>query len=88
MLVGAIVLLAVGYTVAVALLARLRPVLAERRVWAFVALEAAMAGIVVGWMLRGRPAAAGFNAAALAGLFAAWVVSGRRGRSRLGSPST
>ena len=75
-----VVLLVIGYIVAMAVLARLRPVLAERRLWWFVALEAAMATIVVGWVLHGRPPAALFNGAALAGLAAAWLITGRRSR--------
>lgn len=76
----AIVLLVIGYPLALAVLARLRPVLAERRVWRFAALEAAMASIVVGWLLHGRPLAALFNGAAFAGLAAAWLITGRRVR--------
>ena len=75
----AIGLLVVGYLVALAVLARLRPVLVERRVWWFAALEAAMASIVVGWLLHGRPLPALFNGAALVALAAAWLVVGRRG---------
>ena len=76
----AVALLVIGYAVALAVLARLRSVLAERRVWWFVALEAAMAIIVVGWVLHGRPPAALFNGAGLAGLGAAWLITGRRAR--------
>lgn len=76
----AIVLLVAGYAVALAMLARLRPVLAERRVWWFVALEAATTSIVVGWFLHGRPLAALANGAALAGFAAAWLIAGRRAR--------
>lgn len=74
----AIVVLVAGYAVALAMLARLRPVLAERRVWWFVALEAATTSIVVGWLLHGRPLAALANGAALAGFAAAWLIAGRR----------
>jgi len=77
--VTAIVLLIVGYLVALAVLARLRPVLAERRVWWFAALETAMTSIVVGWLLHGRPLAALFNGAALVAIAAAWLITGRRG---------
>lgn len=76
----ATLLLVIGYLLALAVLARLRPVLAERRLWWFVALEAAMTSIVAGWLLHGRPPAALFNGAALAGLAGAWVISGRRAR--------
>ena len=80
--VTAFVLLVIGYPMALAMLARLRPVLAERRVSWFAALEAAMASIAVGWFLHGRPLAALFNGAALAGLAIAWLITGRRGRSK------
>lgn len=76
----AILLLVIGYAVALAVLLRLRHVLAERRLSWFLALEAAMAIIVVGWVLHGRPPAALFNGAALAGLAAAWLITGRRSR--------
>jgi len=76
----AVVLLLIGYPVALATLARLRLVLAERRVWWFAALEAATAGIVAGWSLKGRLLAALLNGAALAGFAIAWFVTGRRPR--------
>lgn len=78
--VTAVVLLVIGYPVALAMLVRLKPVLAERRVWWFVALEAAMASIVVGWVLHGRPPAALLNGTALAGFAIAWLITGRRAR--------
>ena len=77
----AILLLVIGYPLALAVLTRLRPVLAERRVWWFAALEAATTSIVVGWLLHGRPLAALFNGAAFAGFAAAWFITGRRVRS-------
>ena len=76
----AFVLLVIGYPMALAVLARLRPVLAERRVWWFAALEAATASITVGWLLYGRPFAALVNGAALAGFAIAWLITGRRAR--------
>ena len=76
----AFVLLVIGYPVALAMLARLRPVLAERRVWWFAALEAAMASIVAGWSLRGQSLAALINGAALVGFAIAWLITGRRTR--------
>ena len=72
-----VVLLVVGYPVALGVLARLRPTLRERRVRWLVALELAMASIVVGWLLYGRPLAALPNAAALVGFALAWLVTGR-----------
>ena len=74
----AVVLLVVGYPVALAVLARLRFVLTERRVWWFAVLEAAMTSIVVGWLLHGRLLAALFNGAALVALAVAWLIVGRR----------
>lgn len=76
----AVVLLVIGYPVALAVLSRLRPVLAERRVWWFAALESAMGCIVVGWLVHGRPLAALFNGAAFAALAIAWLITGRRHR--------
>lgn len=78
--VTAVALLVVGYPVALGMLARLRSTLQERRVWSFTALEAAMASIVAGWSLYGRPLAALVNGAALAGFAIAWSISGRRAR--------
>ncbi len=71
-------LLVIGYPLALGVLTRLRPVLAERRVWWFVALEAATASITAGWLLHGRPLPAVINGVALAGFAIAWVVTGRR----------
>ena len=76
--VTASVLLVIGYPVALGVLTRLRPVLAERRVWWFVALEAATASITAGWLLHGRLIPAALNGAALAGFAIAWLVSGQR----------
>jgi hypothetical protein len=71
------VLLVIGYPLALCVLLRLRAVLGERRVWWFVALEAATASITAGWLLRGRHLPAAINLAALAGFAVAWVVTGR-----------
>lgn len=75
------VLLVIGYSMALGVLARLRPVLAERRVRWFLALEAATASIIAGWLLRGRPLPAVLNGAALVGFAIAWFVTGQRQRS-------
>lgn len=81
--VTASVLLVIGYSVALAVLTRLRPVLTERRVWWFLALEAATVSITAGWLLRGRPLAAALNGAALVGFAIGWWITGRRaGRPR------
>jgi hypothetical protein len=71
------VLLMVGYPLALGVLGRLRPVLAERRVWWFVVLEAATAGITAGWLLRRRPLPAVVNGAAVVGFAIAWWITGR-----------
>ena len=76
------VLLVIGYPVALCVLARLRPVLAERRVWWFLALEAATASITAGWLLHGRPPAAAVNGAALVGFAIAWFITGQRAAAR------
>jgi hypothetical protein len=76
--VTASVLLVIGYPVALGVLARLRSVLAERRVWWFVALEAATVTITAGWLLRGRHVPAVVNGAALVGFAIAWLITGQR----------
>lgn len=76
--VTASVLLMIGYPLALGVLARLRPVLAERRVWWFLALEAATASVTVGWLLHGRPIPAALNGAALLGFAIAWLITGQR----------
>jgi len=76
--VTANVLLALGYPMALGVLARLKPVLAERRVRWFVALEAATASITAGWLLHGRPLPAVLNGAALVGFAVTWFVTGQR----------
>ena len=75
--VTASVLLVIGYPLALGVLARLRPVLAERRVWWFAALEAATASITAGWFLHGRPLPAVLNGAALVGFAIAWLITGQ-----------
>lgn len=78
--VMASLLLVVGYPLALGVLARLRPVFAERRVWWFTALQAATASITAGWLLLGRPVPAALNGAALAGFAIAWLITGQRAR--------
>ena len=78
----AYVLLAIGYPLAVGVLARLRYVLVERRVWWFATLEAATASITAGWLLHRRPLPAVLNGAALAGFAIAWLITGQRAGQR------
>ena len=75
-------LLVIGYPVAVGVLARLGPVLAERRVWWFVALEAGTASITFGWLLHRRLLPAAVNATALVGFAVAWLIAGWRAKLR------
>ena len=72
------VLLVIGYPLALGALARLRPVLAERRVWWFATLEAATASITAGWLLHRRPVPAAVNGAAVVGFAIAWLITGQR----------
>ncbi len=76
--VTAFVLLVVGYPSALVVLARLKAVLVQRRVWWFAALEGATASIGIGWLLRGRPLPALINGIALVGFAIAWSITGRR----------
>lgn len=71
-------LLVIGNPVALAVLTRRSSVLAERRVWWFVALEAATASITAGWLLDRRPLAAAANCTALVGFALAWLFTGHR----------
>ena len=80
--VTASVLLMIGYPLALGVLARLRPVLAERRVWWFAALEAATASITAGWWLHRRPLPAAVNGTALVGFAIAWLITGHRAGPR------
>ncbi|MEA2826530.1 MAG: hypothetical protein QOG43_969 [Actinomycetota bacterium] len=74
----AVVLLVVGYPVALGVLARLRPVLRERRRAWFLVLEAATVLISVGWLLLGRAAGPIINGLALVAFAGAWWWTGRR----------
>lgn len=71
-------LLVVGYVLAVPVVVRLVPVLRQRRVPWFVALEVGTACITMGWLLRGRALPTAVNAVALVGFALAWVATGRR----------
>jgi hypothetical protein len=80
--VTALVLLVIGYPVALVGLTRLRSILAERRVWWFVILEAATASITAGWLLDRRPLPAAVNGTALIGFAFAWLITRHRARLR------
>jgi hypothetical protein len=73
-----LVLFAVGYPVAIAVIVRLVPVFRERRTTWFLAEEAGTAAIVAGWAIAGRWPAVAINAAWGVGLAIAWFVTGRR----------
>jgi hypothetical protein len=79
-----VLLLVVGYPIALAVLARLRPVLAERRMWWFFVLEAAMTSIVAGWWSMGQLVGVVVNGAAAVGLGIAWRITASRSRRRRG----
>ena len=67
----------VGYPVAIGVIARFVPVVRERRTAWFLAHEAAVAAITVGWLLEDRPSGAAINGA-WGVVAAAWYVSRRR----------
>ncbi len=75
-----VVLLAVGYAAALAVLVRLLPVLRERRRRWFAVLASGLSCLVVGWLLLGRPVPAAVNGAGLVAVTAAWLWTGRRRR--------
>ena len=79
---AASVLLLIGYPLALGVLARLRSVLAERRVWWFAALEAATVSITAGWLLHRRPIPAAVNGVAVVGFAIAWLITGQRAGPR------
>ena len=70
-------LLLVGYPVSLVAGAKLLPVIRERRVGRFVAMEAGIGCVTLGLILRRRPLAAAVNGISLVGLAAAWVTVGR-----------
>jgi hypothetical protein len=72
-----LVLFAVGYPVAIIVIARLVPVFRERRTAWFVAEEAGTAAIVAGWAIAGRAPAVAINATWGVGLAIAWFVTAR-----------
>lgn len=74
----AVVVLVAGYALALSALAQIRRVFAERRSRWFVALEVGLAGIAVGWWLRGQPIGVVINGLAFVALGLAWSITGRR----------
>jgi hypothetical protein len=68
----AVVLLAVGYVVAVPLVVRLRSILRERRLGRLVALELATALVAAGWALLGAPLGVVLNVGFVVAFAAAW----------------
>lgn len=78
---AAVLLLVVGYPVALVVIARWVPVVRERRAGWFLAHSAAVAAITVGWALR-RPPAALPNAAWLVASTVWYRWGGRRSPRR------
>ena len=70
-------LLLVGYPLSVAAGAELLPVIRERRLGRFLAVEAGIGCVTMGLVLRRRPLAAAANGVSLVGLAAAWFAVGR-----------
>ena len=75
------VLLAVGYPLSLAAGAKLLPVIRERRLGRFLAMEAGIGCVTAGLIIRRRPLPAAANGITLVGLGAAWVAVGRWLRS-------
>ncbi len=71
------VLLVIGYPVSAAAGAKLLPVIRERRLGRFLAMEAGIACVTAGLIIRGRPLPAAANGVTLVGLAAVWVAVGR-----------
>lgn len=76
---AAIGLLAVGNLVAIVVITRWVPVVRERRTRWFLAHQAAMVAIILGWALR-RPAAVPLNVVWLGASTVWYLVGGRRPR--------
>lgn len=75
-----VALLALGYPVAIVVIARFVPVVRERRIKWFVAHEVAVAAIVTAWALDGAGRAVAINGAWLV-VAAIWYALGGRRRS-------
>ncbi len=65
-----------GYPTSIGVLSRFVPVVRQRRWRWLVTHHLAVAAIVAGWLVRGRPSAAGVNAAWLV-VASAWYLRGR-----------
>ncbi len=73
-----------GYPASLVVIARWVPVVRERRWRWFAAHQVGVAAVVVGWLLRGRGAAAAVNGAWLVVATAWYAVAGSEGTSRRG----
>lgn len=73
-----LVLLVVGYPGACWALARAVPMFRQRRARRFLATQAAIAAVALGWTLRGKAVPAVLNASMVVVLAAAWRIAGRR----------
>jgi hypothetical protein len=67
-----VVLLVVGYAVAVPLVVRLRATLRQRRLGELLVLEGATALVALGWALAGAPLGVGLNVLFVVGFAVAW----------------
>jgi hypothetical protein len=73
-------LLAFGYPVSIAVIARFVPVVREQRTAWFVAHEVAVAAIVAGWAIDGDTRAVAINGTWLVAAAVWYALGGRRGR--------
>ena len=71
------VLLVVGYPLSLAAGAKLLPVIRERRIGRFLAMEAGIACVTAGLIVRRRPLPAAANGLSLVGLAGVWFAVGR-----------
>ena len=79
----AVVLLVVGYVVAVPLVAGFRDTVRQRRLGRLVALEVATALVAAGWALQGAAVGVALNVAFVAAFAAAWWWPRPRAGSRV-----
>ena len=83
----AVVLLVVGYVVAVPLVVRLRAILRERRLGWFVALEVATALVATGWAVLGAPGGVALNVAFVLAFAVLWWRSAPAGVAAAPAPA-